>query len=94
MMASTLEGNPKLQGKTNKKNTRLRYMKMHVIEDQSSESFEKATKDHISPSAELHTDGFKSYSKLKSYVKKHVAKKIPPKEAEKLLPWVHTTIAK
>ena len=93
MMASTLEGNPKLQGKTNKKNTRLRYIKMHVIEDQSSESFEKATKDHISPSAELHTDGLKSYSKLKSYVKKDLAKKIPPKEAEKLLPWVHTTIA-
>jgi len=39
MMASTLEGNPKLQGKTDKKNTRLRYIKMHVIEDQSSASF-------------------------------------------------------
>ena len=93
MMASTLEGDPKLQGKTNKKNTRLRYIKMQIIEDQSYASFEKATKDHFSPSAELHTDGLKPYSKLKSYVKKHVAKKIPPKEAEKLLPWVYTTIA-
>jgi len=93
MMASTVEGDPKLKGKANKKNTRLRYIKMQVIEDQSSDSFEKAAKKHISPSAELFTDGFKSYSKLKNYVKKHVAQKVPPKEAEKLLPWVHTTIA-
>ena len=54
-------------------------MKMQFIEDQGSESFENAIKKHISPSLELFTDGFKSYSKLKNNVKKHVAQKVSPK---------------
>lgn len=41
MMASTSKGSEKVQEKKNKKSTKLRFVKMKVIEDQTSESFEK-----------------------------------------------------
>jgi hypothetical protein len=41
MMASTLKGSEKVQEKKNRKLTKLHFVKMKVIEDQTSESFEK-----------------------------------------------------
>ena len=93
MMASTEPGDPVQMKKANKKSSRLRYIKMELIEDQTSESFEDEVKEHVSSDAELRTDNFRAYSKLKKYVQKHVSESIPGKEAEKRLPWVHTTVS-
>lgn len=41
---------------------------MQVIEDQGSDSFEKAVAKNINTNAVLFIDGFKSYSKFKKYV--------------------------
>lgn len=88
MMAST--GTGKVKGK---KSTKLRFIKMKVIKDQSSETFAQISKNNIDSSSEVISDGFKGFSKLKNHVAKHVARKTPPDQAEKLLPWVHTTIS-
>ncbi len=93
MMASTSKGSEKVQEKKNKKSTKLRFVKMKVIEDQTSESFEKVVATNVNESSTLVTDGFRSYSKLHKYVKKHLAEKIPGKDAEKKLPWVHTAVS-
>lgn len=93
MMASTSEGSASAQKKKNKKPTKLRYLKMKVIEDQTSESFGEVVEKNVDAGSTLLTDGLKAYSKLHKHVKKHIAEKIPGTEAEKKLPWVHTAIS-
>lgn len=93
MMASTSKGSEKAQRKKNKKPTRLRFIKMKVIEDQTAKSFEDVVQENIDKTSTLLTDGLKAYSKLHEHVKKHLYGKIPAVEADKKLPWVHTAIS-
>jgi len=39
------------------------------------------------------TDHYASYNKIKGTVWTYIPTKVPPKEASKVLPWVHTMIA-
>jgi transposase-like protein len=93
LMASTAPGDPLVAQKSNKKPSRLRFIKMKVVEGQKSEDFEEKVEKHVKSNAELRTDGFKAYSKLKKYVQKHLAESIAPEEAGIKLPWVHTTVS-
>jgi hypothetical protein len=79
--------------KPNKKTSKLRFIKMKVLDSLNSETIEMQVKEQIHKKAIVNTDGYRSYSNLKDYVKKHVSNIVPPEEASKILPWVHTMIA-
>lgn len=79
--------------KPHKKTSKLRFIKMKVLDSLNSESIETQVEEHIHKRSTVNTDGFRSYSNLKNYVKKHLSKIVPPEEASKILPWVHTMIA-
>ena len=83
----------KKKQKANKKTSKLRFIKMKVLDSLDSVTIETQVKEHIHPKATVQTDGYRSYSNLKHYVKKHVSNVVPPEEASKILPWVHTMIA-
>jgi hypothetical protein len=69
-----------------------RFVKIFHIPDVSANAVEQAMEGSVSERSTIKTDGFRSYSKLKGIYKKHIARVIPPTEAHKILPCVHTTI--
>ena len=66
---------------------------MVVVEDLKASTIEKEVERNIESNSTVKTDGFRSYSNIKSKVKEHLQQIIPAKQADKLLPWVHTVIA-
>lgn len=66
---------------------------MVVIPDSSAETMNKETEDKIIHDATVRTDGWRGFSQLKEFVNKHVSKVVPPQDASKVLPWVHTMIS-
>ena len=75
------------------KPTRFRYVKMVVVEDLKGETLDKTFKKNINELSVVKTDNYSSYSNIKDYAWRHVARKVKPEEAGKVLPWVHTMIA-
>jgi transposase-like protein len=75
------------------KPSKLKFIKMLVIRDLSANMIESQVKACIHSEATVKTDGFKSYSKLKTMVAQHQSFVVPPKEACSVLPWVHTMIS-
>ena len=90
VMTSTKEAKPT---KKNQKPSKLRYVKMVVIEDLKASTIEKEVERNIESNSTVKTDGFRGYSNINSRVKEHLQQIIPAKQAGKLLPWVHTVIA-
>src|SRR5690606_35551560 len=91
VMASTIHDfNTK---KKHKKPTKFRYVRMLVVDNLKGETVEKKVKENISPDSVVKTDNYSSYSKVKDNVWCHIAKTVEPKEAGKILPWVHTMIS-
>ena len=90
VMTSTKEAKPT---KKNQKPSKLRYVKMIVVEDLKATTIEQEVGRNIDASSTVKTDGFRSYSNLGGKVKEHLQQIIPAKQADKLLPWVHTVIA-
>ena len=82
----------KTKGKGRPK-TSLKYVKMVVVDDLSSETLESTAKDAIDPSSEITTDGFRSYNNFKNILKKHSQWVMPPALVNEYLPWVHTVIS-
>jgi hypothetical protein len=76
-----------------KKDTAFRYVKMHVMPDQKGETVQEKVKECIAKESHVISDGFRSFSTIKQHVASHLQLPIPPKLADKVLPWVHTTIA-
>ena len=83
----------KKKQKPKKKTSKLRFIKMKVLDSLNSNSIEIQVEEHIHKRSTVNTDGFRSYSNLKNYVKRHLSNVVPPEEASKILPWVHTMIA-
>lgn len=79
--------------KKDEKLSKLKFLKMLVIRDLSAFMIEAQVKVCIDSGATVKTDGFKSYSKLKTMVAQHQEYIVPPKEASSVLPWVHTMIS-
>ncbi len=79
--------------KKDEKPSKLKFLKMLVIRDLTADMIEAQVKACIDPNATVKTDGFKSYSKLKTMVAQHQEFIVPPKEASSVLPWVHTMIS-
>lgn len=79
--------------KKNQKPSKLRYVKMIVVEDLKAATLEQEVERNMEANSTVTTDGFRSYSTLKNKVKEHRQQVIPAKQAGKLLPWVHTVIS-
>jgi transposase-like protein len=83
----------KKEQKPNKKTSKLRFIKMKVLDALDSKTIQAQIKEQVHKSSTVKTDGYKSYSNLKNYVRKHLSQVVPPEEASIILPWVHTMIA-
>ena len=79
--------------KKHKKPSAFRYVKMVVIPDSSSGTMNQAIEVSIATSATIRSDGWRGFSRIKEVTAKHIVKKVPPQEASKALPWVHTMIS-
>jgi len=79
--------------KPNKKASKLQFIKMKVLGSLDSETIETQVQEQIHKSSTIKTDGYRSYTNLRKYVKKHISSVVPPEEASIILPWVHTMIA-
>ena len=66
---------------------------MQAMADLTSETVETIAQEGLGPDCKVRTDNYPSYSKLNRVVKKHTAKTIKPKDADKELPWVHISIS-
>lgn len=76
-----------------KKPTKFRYVRMLVVDNLRSGTVGQKVKENISNESVIKTDNYRSYSRIKDHVWCHIAQKVNPEEAGKVLPWVHTMIA-
>jgi hypothetical protein len=79
--------------KKHKKSSAFRYVKMVVIPDSSAETMNEVVEGRINESATIKSDGWQGFARIKEVTAKHIIKIVPPKEASKVLPWVHTMIS-
>lgn len=80
--------------KKHRKSSKFRFVKMIVIPDSGSKTMNEVvssntTKEEVT----LKTDGWKGFNKFKEISKKHDRRIVKPKDASKVLPWVHTMIS-
>jgi transposase-like protein len=66
---------------------------MLVVDDLKGETVVQRVKENISTDSVVKTDNYRSYSRIKDNVWRHIAQQVKPKEAGKVLPWVHTMIS-
>jgi len=66
---------------------------MLVVDNLKSETVGLKVKENISTDSVVKTDNYKSYARIKDNVWYHIARQVKPKEAGKVLPWVHTMIS-
>lgn len=90
VMVESEETEPKKKGQKSRK---AGHIKMKVMKDLSADTINDIAAKAIDPSADIIGDAYPSHSKLDDVaanVKKDVVK---PKDAPKILPWVHTAIS-
>ena len=76
-----------------KKPSAFRYVKMIVIPNSSSSTMNDTLSTYAKPEVVIKSDGWRGFNKIKKVSAKHIKKIVPPKEASKALPWVHTMIS-
>lgn len=79
--------------KKNKKSSAFRYVKMYVIPSSRAEVINRSVSLSIASTATVKSDGWLGFNKIKEVTSKHIRKIVTPKEASKVLPWVHTMIS-
>lgn len=79
-----------LKGKPTKK---CGHFKLKMVRKMNAENLVGTAAKFVTDEAQVITDGLPAYNSLKQRFEKHSAHKTPPKEAHKLLPWVHTAIS-
>jgi len=79
--------------KKDKKPSAFRFVKMVVIPNSSSNTMNETVSINTKPSTIIKSDGWKGFNRIKDVSYKHIKKIVPPKEASKVLPWVHTMIS-
>ena len=77
----------------NKKPSAFRYVKMVVIPNSSALTMNQTVSANTNTSSVIKSDGWRGFNKIKEISSKHIKKIVPPKEASKVLPWVHTMIS-
>jgi transposase-like protein len=79
--------------KTKKTDKKVGFIKMKVVNNLKSETVNKIVEENINEQSTITTDGYPSYNNLKDVVKTHIPQVVEPKQAGKILPWVHIAIA-
>ena len=69
------------------------FLKMKVIKNLKSDTMDCMVKQNINPDSRVSSDAYPSYNGIKELVKEHKAEVIKPKDAGKILPWVHIAIS-
>ena len=91
VMASTVH--PLKAPEKHKKRTKFRYVKMIVVENLKSETIDSQVETNIRKNSLVKTDNYKSYNNIENLVWSHQSEVVKSKDAEKVLPWVHTMIS-
>jgi len=91
VMASTVHVFNKIK-KFNKP-TKFRYVRMLVVDNLKGQTVGEKVSENIKYDTVVKTDNYRSYSKIKENVWCHISQKVSPKDAGKVLPWVHTMIS-
>jgi len=91
VMASTVYDFSKT--KKHSKPTKFRFVKMVVVDNLKGQTDGEKISENITYDSVVKTDNYSSYSKIKDKVWCHIPQKVNPKEADKVLPWIHTMIA-
>lgn len=78
--------------KKGQKPTKVKYLKMLVIDDLKAETIENKVTLCIEQDSTIKTDNSTSYTNLKKVVKEHIAQVIPKELIGVVLPWVHIAI--
>lgn len=89
VLAETADGTP---AKKSGKPTKVKYIKMFVIDNLKSKTIDGKVKMYVNPDSTITSDDSKSYTNFKSLVKEHVHQVIEPAQVGKILPWVHVAI--
>jgi DNA-directed RNA polymerase subunit RPC12/RpoP len=76
-----------------KKSSALRFVKMEVISNSSSGQINKKVSEYVASVSTVKSDAWRGFKRLREVITDHIQKVIPPKEASKVLPWVHTMIS-
>ena len=79
--------------KKHRKSSAFRYIRMVVIPNSSAFTMNKETEEKLLPQTTVKTDGWRGFRNIKEIVNKHISQVVPPQEASKVLPWVHTMIS-
>ena len=69
------------------------YLKMKIINSFDMQEAKRLVRENVSAEASLKTDGSTSYNALSEVVRDHDQQTVKPKEAGKVLPWVHIAIS-
>jgi hypothetical protein len=91
VMASTVHVFNKI--KKYNKPTKFRYVRMLVVDNLKGKTVVEKVSKNIEYDTVVKTDNYKSYSKIKEHVWCHIPQNVSPKNATKVLPWVHTMIS-
>jgi hypothetical protein len=90
VMAETRDS---LSPKKGQKPTRVKYIKMQVVEDLKANTISVVAENSIEPNTKIITDKSTSHVEFKDIFKEHQYQVIKPKDIGKVLPWVHIAIA-
>ena len=90
-----VESEPSIKApKKGKPDRKVGYLKMVVMDDLKSESINKEVKKAVNENAEIISDGYKGYAKLKDVISKHTAViEANKKKSAIVFPWVNRTIS-
>jgi hypothetical protein len=91
VMASTVHVFDKIK-KFNKP-TKFRFVRMLVVDNLKGKTVGEKVLENIKYDTVVKTDNYSSYSKIKENVWCHIPQNVSPKDAGKILPWVHTMIS-
>jgi hypothetical protein len=76
-----------------RKQSKFRYVKMIVVDDLKSTTIDEHVDSSIKKFSLIKSDNYPGYTNLKNLVLAHHPQNVKPKDAEKVLPWVHTMIS-
>jgi hypothetical protein len=76
-----------------KKPSTLRYVRLVVIPNSSAARINDTLSAYATSDVAINSYGWREAYRIKELSAKHIKKIVSPKEASKVLPWVHTMIS-
>lgn len=92
VMTST-EKVPKVKQRRYGPKTRLKYVRMRVVDMLDAGTLDRTVSWHINANSTVITDQYKSYKNIKYLIYQHLLEDQPEASLSKGLPWVHTMIS-